>query len=265
MARHDVAESVLTPLRFLERSAQVWAGRPAVATGGRTFTYGEHHDRVRRLAGALKALGVEPGDRVATLLPNVHAMLELHYAVPGIGGVLVPLNTRLTPDDYDYILGHSGAELVIVAPELREQLPDGAPRAIVDGDEYEQLVEGAEPTDLVRPEDERALLSINYTSGTTGRPKGVMTTHRGAYLHSLGVIPEAGLTPRSSYLWTLPMFHCNGWAYTWAVTATGAKHVCLPKVEAAPIWRALTGEGVTHLCAAPTVLTTIVSAQEAER
>src|SRR3954471_2123408 len=264
MASHDVAESVLTPLRFLERSARVWAGRPAVATGGRSFTYAEHHDRVRRLAGALKALGVQPGDRVATLLPNVHAMLELHYAVPGIGGVLVPLNTRLTPDDYGYILEHSGAKLVFVAPELREQLPDGAPRAIADGDEYEQLVDGAEPADLVRPGDERALLSINYTSGTTGRPKGVMTTHRGAYLHSLGVIPEAGLTPRSSYLWTLPMFHCNGWAYTWAVTATGAKHVCLPKVEAAPIWRALTTEGVTHLCAAPTVLTTIVAAEEAE-
>src|SRR5215213_9875335 len=139
MARHDVAESVLTPLRFLERSAQVWAGRPAVATGGRTFTYAEHHERVRRLAGALKALGVEPGDRVATLLPNVHAMLELHYAVPGIGAVLVPLNTRLTRDDYRYILGHSGARLVVVAPELQEQLPDDAPQAIVDGDEYERL------------------------------------------------------------------------------------------------------------------------------
>ena len=264
MSRHDVAESVLTPLRFLERSAQVWAQRPAVVSGERTFTYAEHHERVRRLAGALQQLGVEPGDRVATLLPNVHAMLELHYAVPGIGGVLVPLNTRLTPDDYAYILDHSGAKLVVVAPELQEQLPDDAPRAIVDGDEYEQLVDDAEPADLRRPDDERDLLSINYTSGTTGRPKGVMTTHRGAYLHSLGVIPEAGLTTRSSYLWTLPMFHCNGWAYTWAVTASGAKHVCLPKVEAAPIWRALAGEGVTHLCAAPTVLTTIVSADEAE-
>src|SRR3954454_15020231 len=127
MARHHVAESVLTPLRFLERSAQVWADRPAGAPGGRSFTYDEHHDRVRRLAGALKALGVEPGDRVATLLPNVHAMLELHYAVPGIGGVLVPLNTRLTPDDYGYILEHSGAGLVVVAPDLQEQLPGDAP------------------------------------------------------------------------------------------------------------------------------------------
>jgi fatty-acyl-CoA synthase len=255
---HDVAESVLTPLRFLERSAQVWAERPAVVSGERVFTYAEHHERIRRLAGALRELGVEPGDRVATLLPNVHAMLELHYAVPGIGAVLVPLNTRLTADDYAYIVEHSGARLVFADPELAE-LVEG-PETITD---HEPLIEEAEAVDLARPEDERALLSINYTSGTTGRPKGVMTTHRGAYLHSLGVIPEAGLTPRSSYLWTLPMFHCNGWAYTWAVTAAGAKHVCLPKVEAAPIWRALTSEGVTHLCAAPTVLTTIVSAQEA--
>src|SRR5215204_3488707 len=134
MAGHDVAESVLTPLRFLERSAQVWADRPAVVSGERTFTYAEHHDRVRRLAGALQALGVEPGDRVGTLLPNVHAMLELHYAVPGIGAVLVPLNTRLTPDDYAYILEHSGARLVVVAEQLREQLGDGAPEAIADGD-----------------------------------------------------------------------------------------------------------------------------------
>src|SRR5215213_177534 len=265
MAPHDVAESVLTPLRFLERCAQVWADRPAVVSGDATFTYAEHHDRVRRLAGALQGLGIEPGDRVATLLPNVHAMLEVHYAAPWIGAVLVPLNTRLTPEDYAYILDHSGAKLVIIAPELEERLPDDAPRAIVDGDAYERLIAESEPAALRRPDDERALLSINYTSGTTGRPKGVMTTHRGAYLHALGVIPEAGLTQRSSYLWTLPMFHCNGWAYTWAVTAMGAKHVCLPKVEAKPIWRALTQEGITHLCAAPTVLTTIVGADEAEK
>ena len=256
---HDVAESILSPLRFLERSARVWAQRPAVVSGERTFTYAEHHERIRRLAGALRERGIRPGDRVATLLPNVHAMLELHYAVPGIGAVLVPLNTRLTGDDYAYILEHSGARLGFADPELAGLLPDGL-ETVTD---HEPLIDGAEPIDLQLPGDERDLLSINYTSGTTGRPKGVMTTHRGAYLHSLGVIPEAGLTPRSSYLWTLPMFHCNGWAYTWAVTASGAKHVCLPKVEAAPIWRALTSEGVTHLCAAPTVLTTIVSAEEA--
>src|SRR5215212_2038357 len=150
----EVSQSALTPLRFLERSAQVWAQRPAVVSGERTFTYAEHDERIRRLAGALAERGIGPGDRVATLLPNVHAMLELHYAVPGIGGVLVPLNTRLTPDDYGYILEHCGAKLVIVAPGLREQLPDEAPRAISDGDEYEPLVDGAEPADLERPGDE---------------------------------------------------------------------------------------------------------------
>jgi fatty-acyl-CoA synthase len=252
----DVAESVLTPLRFLERSAAVWAERPAVVSGDRTWTYAEHFERVRRVAGALLELGVEPGDRVAALLPNVPEMLELHYAVPGIGAILVPLNTRLTSEDYAYILDHSGAKVVVVAGELRRQLPKVSGLHVATG-----LV--GEPVDLRRPDDERALLSINYTSGTTGRPKGVMTTHRGAYLHSLGVIAEAGLTPRSSYLWTLPMFHCNGWAYTWAVTAQGARHVCLPKVEAAPIWRALSSEGVSHLCCAPTVLTMIAGAGEA--
>ena len=252
----SMSESVLTPLRFLERSATVWAERPAVASGGRTWTYAEHHERVRRVAGALRELGVEPGDRVATLLPNVAEMLELHYAVPAVGAVLVPLNTRLAPGDYAYILEHSGAKVVVVADELRELLDEAPDIEIV------SELDG-EPAELNRPEDERALLSINYTSGTTGRPKGVMTTHRGGYLHALGVIAEAGLTARSSYLWTLPMFHCNGWAYTWAVTAQGGRHVCLPKVEAAPIWRALSSEGVTHLCCAPTVLTMIVGASEA--
>jgi fatty-acyl-CoA synthase len=261
----EVFEAVLTPLRFLERSAQVWAERPAVRDGDRTWTYAEHQDRVRRGAGMLRdELGLEPGDRIATLLPNVAPMLELHYAVPGSGGVLVPFNTRLARDEYGHLLEHSGARALVADRSLEGSVPPDTAARVVFTDEYEQLLEDAEPRDLDRPDDERALLSINYTSGTTGRPKGVMTTHRGAYLHALGVVAEAGLTPRSSYLWTLPMFHCNGWAYPWAVTAMGALHVCLPKVEAAPIWRALREEGVTHLCAAPTVLTTIVRADEAE-
>ena len=155
--------------------------------------------------------------------------------------------------------------MLVADRELEDKLGDDAPRVVCGLDEYEELVDGRRPgRALERPEDERTLISINYTSGTTGKPKGVMTNHRGAYLHALGVIAEARLTPRSTYLWTLPMFHCNGWAYPWAVTAMGAKHVCLPKVEAKPIWNALTKEGITHLCAAPTVLTTIVGADEAE-
>jgi fatty-acyl-CoA synthase len=268
---HDVADAPLTPLSFLERSADVWADRPAVVDGARAWTYAEHHERVCRLAAALRTeLGVAPGDRVATLLPSVAPMLELHYAVPGAGAVLVPLNTRLAAPEYAHILGHSGASLVVAAESLRapleaalEQMGEGAPRVLWAGDEYDRLIAAAEPDALLRPADERALLSINYTSGTTGRPKGVMTSHRGAYLHSLGVIAEAGLSARSVYLWTLPMFHCNGWAYTWAVTATGARHTCLPAVEPAAIWRALHGEGVTHACAAPTVITMLLGAGEA--
>ena len=255
----EVSTSVLTPLRFLERSASVWKDRPAVVSGKDSWTYDEHHDRVRRAAAVVREeLGIGEGDRLAVLLPNVVQMLELTYAVPGVGGVLVPLNTRLADAEYDYILEHSGAKVLVADRELDTDL------RVVSIDEYEELLEAADPIDLERPDDERAMISINYTSGTTGKPKGVMTNHRGAYLHALGVIAEARLTQRSSYLWTLPMFHCNGWAYPWAVTAMGAKHVCLPKVEAKPIWRALTKEGVTHLCAAPTVLTTIIDADEAE-
>jgi acyl-CoA synthetase (AMP-forming)/AMP-acid ligase II len=274
----EVSTSVLTPLRFLERSARVWKDRPAVVSGKTTWTYEEHHDRVRRAAAAVREeLEIGEGDRLAVLLPNVAAMLELTYAVPGVGGVLVPLNTRLAPPEYAYILEHCNAKVLVAYRALQKQLDpaleelgDDAPRVVwvEEGDaedsEYEDLLADADPIDLERPDDERTLISINYTSGTTGKPKGVMTNHRGAYLHALGVIAEARLTPRSSYLWTLPMFHCNGWAYPWAVTAMGAKHVCLPKVEAKPIWNALTKEGVTHLCAAPTVLTTIVGAEEAE-
>src|SRR3954471_408072 len=257
----DVSSSVLTPLRFLERSARVWRDRPAVVDGKQNWTYAEHDERVRRAAAAVRdELEIGEGDRVAVLLPNVHSMLELHYAVPGVGGVLVPLNTRLADKEYDYILEHCGAKVLVADRELDTDL------RLVSLDEYEELVEAADPVEaLERPDDERTMISINYTSGTTGKPKGVMTNHRGAYLHALGVIAEARLTPRSSYLWTLPMFHCNGWAYPWAVTAMGAKHVCLPKVEPKPIWNALTKEGITHLCAAPTVLTTIVGADEAEK
>ncbi|WP_210494818.1 long-chain-fatty-acid--CoA ligase [Patulibacter sp. SYSU D01012] len=271
-----VADAPLTPLSFLLRSARVWAERPAVVDGERTWTYAEHLDRVRRAAGALVGRGVAPGDRVATVLPNVPAMLELHYAVPGVGAVLVPLNTRLAAAEYEYVLEHCGARLLVAWTGLRDALlpalrarGDAAPEVVwvaphdAPDDGWDDLLAGAPAQELTLPADERALLSINYTSGTTGRPKGVMTTHRGAYLHSLGVIAEAGLTPRSAYLWTLPMFHCNGWAYTWAVTAMGVKHVCLPQVEGAAIWRALREEGITHLCAAPTVIVTIVEAPEA--
>ncbi|HEY4099201.1 MAG TPA: long-chain-fatty-acid--CoA ligase [Baekduia sp.] len=265
---HSVSDAPLSPLRFLERSARVWGTRPAVRDRGVERSYAELLERVRRAAAVLRTeLGVAPGDRVATLLPNVGPMLELHYAVPGAGGVLVPLNTRLSANEYTYILGHSGARVVVAYEPLRAtldqalaELGDRAPLVVWVSEDpgsgaYEELLAASPGEALELPEDERALLSINYTSGTTGRPKGVMTTHRGAYLHSLGVVGETGMTARSAYLWTLPMFHCNGWAYTWAVTATGALHVCLPQVDPEAIWAAIGGDGVTHLCAAPTVVT----------
>lgn len=203
------------------------------------------------------------GGGVATLPPNVAAQLELHYLVPGVGAVLVPLNTRLSsPSEYGYILQHCGARVVVVADEVRP-LVDAAVSGMGGwarhrssclslterSGEWDLLLEGAAPEDLVLPDNEESLLSINYTSGTTGFPKGVMTTNRGAYLHSLGVIVESGLSPTSAYLWTLPMFHfhCNGWAYTWAVTAAGSLHVTPPKVLPAEVWDGLLNRGVTPL------------------
>jgi fatty-acyl-CoA synthase len=273
----EVSREVLTPLAFLQRSATVWADRPAVVCGERSWTYAEHHDRIERACGLLHSLGVRAGDRVATLLPNIAALLELHYAVPGVGGVLVPLNTRLSAPEYAYILEHSGARLVVAHHSLRQVVEDavaglagtapsvvwaGSPATEEDAD-WDALIALATPSALHRPADEGDLLSVNYTSGTTGRPKGVMTSHRGAYLHSLGVIAESGMTARSAYLWTLPMFHCNGWAYTWAVTAAGAKHVCMAQFDAPSAWRALHTENVTHLCGAPTVVAMLLAAHEA--
>ena len=269
-----VSRSSLSPLRFLLRSADVWRDRPAIRSGTEVEAYSAFLERVQRACGALHTLGIREGDRIATLLPNIGAMLELHYAVPGTGGVLVPLNTRLSPAEYSYILAHSGARVVMVEESLRPVLDEalhefGHERPVVltvrdDGrGDWDDLRGMSPPAELVLPADEDALLSINYTSGTTGRPKGVMTTHRGAYLHSLGVVAEAGLSTVSRYLWTLPMFHCNGWAYVWAVTAGGALHVTLPRVDPAQIWSALLVDGVSHLCAAPTVLTMIIEAPQA--
>jgi fatty-acyl-CoA synthase len=264
----------LTPLAYLQRSARVWADQVAVRFGDDSTTYHELLGRVQAGAGALRGAGLAAGERVAVLLPNVPAMLELQFAVPGAGGVLVPINTRLGPGEIAFILEHSGARFLIahdllraVALDALAGMPD-PPRLIVAGaasedqDGYDHWLERAEPVELVRS-DEHALLSINYTSGTTGRPKGVMYVHRGAYLHALGVIAEARLSPASRYLWTLPMFHCNGWAFPWAVTAMGARHVCLEAVEPAAVWRLLDTEGITHMCCAPTVLTMLLESAEA--
>ncbi len=262
--------SPLTPTAFLTRSSAVFGDRLAVVDGERRFTYAEFADRAQRLAGALAGLGVQPGDRVAALCANSSAMLELHNGVPWAGAVLVPLNSRLSPEELEYILGHAGASVLVadapfadVAAKVAAQV---GIRLVVAGgehDEYERFL--ADASLLARPcEDEAGLLALNYTSGTTGRPKGVMYHHRGAYLQALAMALHSGMGPGSHYLWTLPMFHCDGWCYPWAVTAAGATHVCLPKVDPGVIWGLLRDEGITHYSAAPTVLNMIASAKEAE-
>jgi fatty-acyl-CoA synthase len=256
--------SLLTPLAFLERTALAFPGRTAVVDGPRRLTWAELRERTRRLAVALQQSGIARGDRVAFLAPNVPELLEAHYGVPRAGGVLVAINTRLTADEIAYILRHSGARILVVDESLLHLVGNDVPleRVLVcgEGGDYETFLESAgdgEPED--RLETEEDTISINYTSGTTGRPKGVMYTHRGAYLNALAEAHHARLDARSVYLWTLPMFHCNGWCFTWAVTAAGATHVCLRKVDPPLVWRLIDEEGVTHLNGAPTVLVMLAS------
>jgi len=262
----------LTPTAYLRRSAVVFAGRTAVIDGDFRCTYAEFLARAGRLAGALRQLGVAPGERVAVLAPNTHVLLEAHYGVPLAGAVLVALNQRLTASDHAYTLAHADARVLIYDHELEAVARDIAKQAgtalklVRAGgeDEYEKLIAGAAPH--AEPvADERGMISINYTSGTTGRPKGVMYHHRGAYLQALAMVSHLRLASDSVYLWTLPMFHCNGWCFPWAVTAAGATHLCLRKLDPELIWTHLRKSGVTHFCAAPTVLIMIAWAQSATR
>ena len=255
--------SELTPTAFLDRAEHAFADRLAIVDGDRRFTYAEFADRSRRLAGALGALGVRPGNRVAALATNSHVMLEAHHGVPFAGAVLVPLNTRLSADELVHIVTHSGCRVLLATRELAELAGTVAERTgatlLAEGDEYEERLGKAAPS-VVPVADERGLLAINYTSGTTGLPKGVMYHHRGAYLQALAMAFHVRLSPASRYLWTLPMFHCDGWCFPWGVTASGGTHVCLRAIEPTEIWRLLREEGVTHFCAAPTVLTMIADA-----
>ncbi len=262
----------LTPTAFLDRARRVSGERTALVDGEVRRTYAELADRCERLAGALARLGVAPGDRVSVLAPNTGVALEAHFGVPWSGAVLNALNTRLSAPELAYIVEHAGSGVLIVDTDLAELgrdvvgRLDGGVRLVVSGgddDEYESLLAAAEPL-RVPVTDELSLLSLNYTSGTTGKPKGVMYSHRGAYLQALAMAAQTGLSARSVYLWTLPMFHCNGWCFPWAVTAAGAAHVALRKVDPDRIWRAIRQEGVTSLCAAPTVLTSIAGAPAAQ-
>jgi fatty-acyl-CoA synthase len=267
----------LSPLSFLERSAFVFADKVAVIDGPRRLTYADFAGEAMRLASALKHAGLKRGERVAFIALNTAEMLVAHFAVPLAGGVLVAINTRLSPDEVTYICSHSEAKMVFASAELAhvaERAAGTVPsirHRVGLGDAsaepwmpYEDFCASAPPADLSwEIDDELAPISVNYTSGTTGRPKGVVYSHRGAYLNSLGEMLHSQHSSRSVYLWTLPMFHCNGWCTTWAVTGIGGTHVCLPQVRAAEIWRLIDDHGVTHLNGAPAVLSAIAEAAEA--
>src|SRR4051812_14128767 len=218
-------ETPLSPLDFGRRARRLYGDRIGVVDGPQRFTYAEFFDRCDRWSAALQKLGVKAGDRVATIAPNTHAHLEAFYAVPQIGAVIVPINFRLTADDFAYIIGHSGARVVCVHSDyldavdsIRDQIPSVEQYVALEGDKpgwlnYEQLLNAA-PPEFIRPEiNESDLLTINYTSGTTSRPKGVMITHRNAYMNVVGTLIHVNITPADTYLWTLPMFHANGWTF----------------------------------------------------
>ena len=252
-------KSVLTPLEFLARSAAAYRSCVATVDGDRRFSYAEFQQRVHAFASALQLAGIVPGDRVAVLARNGLLALEAHFAVPLIGAVLVMLNTRLQSAELATILNHSGAKLLIgddLALPLfwvAGQLPK-LERLVLN---YEQFLRKGTASVRAHEPGEDDVISINYTSGTTGNPKGVMYTHRGGYMNAIGEVVEHGLNSRSVYLWTLPMFHCNGWCFPWAVTAVGARHICLPEVNAERAVDLIEKEGVTHLCGAPVVVRTL--------
>ena len=256
----------LSPVSFLVRAARVYGPRVAVIHGERRTTYAQLFERSRRLASAMQRAGVQKGDTVAIMAPNIPEMLEAHYAVPMLGAVLCSINIRLDAAAVAFILRHSEATLVLVDREFAALMPPDGPRVVEIDREYDAFIAGGDPEFQLRlPDDEWQAIALNYTSGTTGNPKGVVLHHRGAYLNAMGNALTFALSPRSVYLWTLPMFHCNGWTFTWAVTLAGGTHVCLRRVEPTPIFEAIAEHGVTHMCGAPVVLNMLIHAPKDAR
>jgi len=277
MSRVD--RTLLTPLLLLERAAHALPDRVAIIHGERRYTYREMAAAAARMARALRASGVELGDRVACLLPNIPELLLAHFGVPLAHAVLVAINTRLAPGEIEYILNHSGAKLLIVDTGLmpaiapvRGNLKTVEEIICVDDAGIEPAFEATDYAGFLargergrgeplpwRVDDEDRIISINYTSGTTGQPKGVMYSHRGAYLNALAQMIHSQHTVNSVYLWTLPMFHCNGWCTTWGVTGIGGTHVCLRAVDAGEIWEKIRDHRVTHLNGAATILIMLIN------
>jgi 3-(methylthio)propionyl---CoA ligase len=282
LARNAANFAALSPLGFLSRAAAVYPDKLAVVHGATRLTYRRFHQRARQFADALRGRGIKRGDTVAVIAPNVPALLEAHYAVPMAGAVLNALNYRLDARSIAFILAHGQAKLLIAdrefAPIVREalnelagpmplvEIDDGAGGAPLGGTEYEDfLAEGDPAAAWSGPQDEWEPIALNYTSGTTGNPKGVVFHHRGAFLNAIGNAITFGLERNSVYLWTLPMFHCNGWTYPWAVTAVVGTHICLRRVDPAAIFAAIAEHRVTHLCGAPVVLNMLVHAPDAAK
>jgi len=265
-------EVPLTPLEFMRRSRRLYGAREAVVDGSVRYTYVQFFDRCDRWAASLHAAGVKRGDRVVYIAPNTHQNLEGFYAVPMLGAVLVPVNYRLTADDFRYLINHSGACVVCahsdhleVVDSIRADLPHVRRFIALEGtrdgwEDYEEAIATAEALPDLPQVKESDLITINYTSGTTSRPKGVMITHRNAWMNTIGVLIHTPMSVVDRYLWTLPMFHANGWTFVWTVTAAGATHVCLRKVEPAAVFAHVVRERITMLCAAPTVLIGLANA-----
>jgi fatty-acyl-CoA synthase len=273
----------LTPLSFLARAAAVYPNHTSAVYEGRTFTWSETYARCRRFASFLAKRNIGRGDTVAAMLPNIPAMNELHFAVPMAGAVLNALNIRLDAASIAFQLDHGGARLILVDPEFAGVITEaltlmkGARPAVIDVDdkafiggkrigelEYEEALAQGDPAfTAIMPDDEWQAIALSYTSGTTGNPKGVVTHHRGAYLNAVSNILASNLGQHPVYLWTLPMFHCNGWCFPWTIAATAGVNVCLRKVDPAKIFELIPMHGVTHMCGAPIVYNTLINAPNA--
>ena len=275
----------LSPVSFLERSAHVYPQLASVVYEQRRFTWAETLSRCRAFASWLARQGISRGDTVAAMLPNIPALYEAHFAVPMAGGVLNALNTRLDAGAIAFMLEHGGAKILLVDPEFSDVMADALGRMkgpkplVVDVDdtafsggrrigqiEYEAMLTAGDPAFAWSlPGDEWDAIALGYTSGTTGNPKGVVTHHRGAYLNAVSNILSGGLGQHPVYLWTLPMFHCNGWCFPWTIAAASGVNVCLRKVDPAKIFELIEAHGVTHMCGAPIVYTTLINAPSAPR